>query len=43
MLTGDWNLIFDIFLDSLGGKPKLNKRSVFQLKSLMKDFESVDV
>ena len=38
ILAGDWNLIFDTFLDSLGGKPKLNKRSIFQLKSVMEDF-----
>ena len=43
ILAGDWNLIFDTLLDSLGGKPKLNKRSIFQLKSLMENFELVDV
>ena len=43
ILAGDWNLIFDAFLDSLGGKPKLNKRSISQLKSLMEDFDLIDV
>ena len=43
ILTGDWNLIFDTFLDSLGEKPQLNKRSIFQLKVLMEDLELVDI
>ena len=41
ILTGDWNLIFDTFLDSLGGKPQLNKRSIFHLKIMMEDLELV--
>ena len=43
LLTGDWNLIFDTFLDCLGGKPQLNKRSIFHLKILMEDLELVDI
>ena len=43
ILTGEWNLIFDTFLDSLGGKPQLNKRSIFHLKVLMEDLELVDI
>ena len=43
ILAGDGNLIFDTFLDSPGGKSKLNKRPIFQLKSLMEDFELIDV
>ena len=43
ILTRDWNLIFDTFLDSLGGKPQLNKTSVFHLKILMEDLELVDI
>ena len=42
ILAGDWNLIFDTFLDSLSEKPKLNKRSIFQSKSLMENFELID-
>ena len=39
ILTGDWNLIFDTFLDSLGGKSRLNKRSISDLKILTEDME----
>ena len=43
ILTGDWNLILDTFLDSLGEKPQLKKILIFHLKALMEDFELVDI
>ena len=43
ILVEDWNSIFGTFLYSLGGKQKLSKRSIFQLMSLMEDFELSDV
>ena len=43
ILTGDSNLIFDTLLDSLSGKPQLNKRSIFHFKILMEDLELVDI
>ena len=30
--AGDWNLIFDTRMDSLGGRSKLKRKSIYQLK-----------
>ena len=30
--AGDWNLIFDTRMDSLGGKSKLKRKAIYQLK-----------
>ena len=40
---GDWNLIFDTTMDSMGGSPKLKEKSIFHLRSIMSDYELVDI
>ena len=39
---GDWDLIFDAILDSMGGSPKLKEKSIFHLWSIMSDDDLVD-
>ena len=41
--AGDWKLIFDTKMDSLGGKPKLKRKSIYQLKSLMSSYNLIDI
>ena len=41
--AGDWNLIFDTKMDSLGGKSKLKHKSIYQLKSLMSSYNLIDI
>ena len=41
--AGDWNLIFDTKMDSLGGKSKLKRKSIYQLKSLMSSYNLIDI
>ena len=40
---GDWNLIFDTTMNSMGGSPKLKEKSIFHLRSIMSDYELVDI
>ena len=40
---GDWNLIFDTTMDSMGGSPKLKEKSIFHLRSIMSDYDLVDI
>ena len=41
--AGDWNLIFDTKVDSLGGNSKLKRKSIYQLKSLMSSYNLIDI
>ena len=41
--AGDWNLIFDTKMDSLGGKSKLKRISKNQLKNLMSSYNLIDI
>ena len=41
--AGDWNLIFDTKMDSLGGKSRLKLKSIYQLKSLMSGYNLIDI
>ena len=41
--AGDWNLIFDTKMDSLGEKSKLKRKSLYQLKSLMSSYNLIDI
>ena len=41
--AGDWNLIFDTKMDSLGGKSKLKCKSLYQLTSLMSSYNLIDI
>ena len=43
ILTGDWNMIFDKFLDAIGGTPSLKFNSLKQLQSLMVDYDLSDI
>ena len=40
---GDWNLIFETTMDSMGGSPKLKEKSIFHLQSIMSDYELVNI
>ena len=40
---GDWNLIFDASMDSLGGKAVLKHKAIFQIKTTMSNFDLVDI
>ena len=40
---GDYNLIFDINLDSSGGKPRLKLSSVSKVCSINEDFDLIDI
>ena len=39
----DWNRIFDTKMDSLGGKSKLKRKSIYQLKTLMSSYSLIDI
>ena len=41
--TGDWNLIFDASMDSFGEKAVLKRKTIFQIKTIMSNFELVDI
>ena len=41
--AGDWNLIFDATRDSFGGKAVLKRKAIFQLKSIMSNYDLVDI
>ena len=41
--AGDWNLIFDTRMDSLGGKSKLERKSIYQLNSIMSSYYLIDI
>ena len=41
--AGDWNLIFNTRMDSLGGKSKLKRKSVYQLNSIMSSYYLIDI
>ena len=43
ILAGDWNLIFDKSLDSMGGSPSLKFKSLQKLQSIMIDYDLVDI
>ena len=43
ILAGDWNMIFDKFLDAMGGTPSLKFNSLKQLQSLMVDYGLSDI
>ena len=43
VLTGDWNLIFDRYLDALGGPPTLKFDSLKEIQSLMIDYELLNI
>ena len=43
ILAGDWNMIFDKFLDAMGGTPSLKFNSLKQLQSLMVDYDLSDI
>ena len=43
ILTGDWNVIFDRSLDSLGGSLTLKFNSFTEIQSLMIDYEFLDI
>ena len=43
ILSGDWNMIFDKFLDAMGGTPSLQFNSLKQLQSLMVDYDLSDI
>ena len=40
---GDWNLIFDTTMDSMGVSLKLKEKSIFHLRSIMSDYELIDI
>ena len=39
----DWNLIFDASMDSFGEKAVLKHEAIFQIKTVMSNFEMVDI
>ena len=41
--AGDWNLNFDASMDSLGEKAVLKCKEIFQIKTIMSNFELVDI
>ena len=41
--AGDWNLIFDASMDSFGEKAVLKRKATFQIKTIMSNFELVDI
>ena len=41
--AGDWNLIFDASMDSFGKKAVLKRKAIFQIKTIMSNFELVDI
>ena len=41
--AGDWNLIFDASMDSFGEKAVLKRKAIFQIKTIMSNFELVDI
>ena len=41
--AGDWNIIFDATRDSFGGKAVLKRKTIFQLKSIMSNYDLVDI
>ena len=43
ILAGDWNLIFDKSLDSMGGSPSLKFKSLQKLQSVIIDYNLVDI
>ena len=43
ILAGDWNMIFDKFLDAMGGTPSLKFNSLKQLQLLMVDYDLSDI
>ena len=43
ILAGDWNMIFDKFLDAMGGTPSLKFNSLKQLQSSMVDYDLSDI
>ena len=40
---GDWNLIFDTTLGSMEGSPKLKEKSIFHLRSIISDYELINI
>ena len=43
VLGGDWNLIFDKSLDAMGGSPPLKCNALKEFKSIMIDYNLVDI
>ena len=43
ILAGNWNLIFDRSLDAMGGSPSLKCNALKELKSIMIDYNLVDI
>ena len=43
IFSGVWNLIFDITMDSMGVSPKLKEKSIFHLRSIMSDYDLLDI
>ena len=41
--AGDWNIIYDPTRDSFGGKAVLNRKAIYQLKSIMSNYDLVDI
>ena len=41
--AGDWNIIFDATRDAFGGKAVLKRKAIFQLKSIMSNYDLVDI
>ena len=41
--AGDWNLIFDALMDSFGEKAVLKRKAISQIKTIMSNFELVDI
>ena len=41
--AGDWNLIFDASMDSFGEKAVFKCKAIFQLKTIMSNFDPVGI
>ena len=41
--AGDWNLTFDASMDSFGEKAVLKRKAIFQIKTIMSNFDLVDI
>ena len=41
--VGDWNLIFDTRMYSFGENSKLERKSIYQLKSIMSSYNLIDI
>ena len=41
--AGDWNLIFDVSTASFGEKAVLKRKAIFQLETIMSNFDIVDI